>query len=109
MSERKWTVMIYMAGDNNLDSDGISDLKEIKRVGSTDEVAILAQFDRAGKTIHTKRYYLRNRKVSPWLKEDEVADLGETDSGDGKELTKFIKWGMEKYEAESYLVIIWGH
>jgi hypothetical protein len=109
MSERKWTVMIYMAGDNNLDSDGISDLKEIKRVGSTNEVGILAQFDRAGSKPHTKRYYLRNRKESPRIKDDEVADLGETDSGDGKELTKFIKWGMEKYEAERYLVIIWGH
>ncbi len=61
---RKWTVMVYMAGDNNLDSNGVEDLSEMKRVGSTDQVAIVAQFDRKGKKGHTKRYYIRNYDVT---------------------------------------------
>jgi len=105
----KWTVMVYMAGDNDLDSNGISDLREMKRVGSNQDVAIIAQFDRAGNARHTKRYYVRNYDISPSIKSDEVADLGETNTGSAKELTEFIKWGMEKFTAEYYLVIIWAH
>lgn len=105
----KWTVMVYMAGDNNLDSDGVSDLKEMKRVGSTDEVAVIAQFDRKGTARHTKRYFVTNYQTSGTLSGDEVADLGETNSGSPLEFTQFIKWGMSKYPAEHYLVIIWAH
>jgi hypothetical protein len=106
---RIWTVMIYMAGDNNLDNHGIADLKEIKRVGSSDKVAIIAQFDRAGNNGHTKRYFLRNRAVSARASQDVVADLNETNTGSSVEFTKFIQWGMETYPAKHYLVIIWGH
>ena len=51
--------MIYMAGDRYLDNNGFADLKEMKAVGSTDEVAFGAQFRRGVKPRPTKRYYLR--------------------------------------------------
>ena len=108
-TNRLWTVMIYMAGDNNLDNLGIADLREIKNVGSSDKVAIVAQFDRAGNNGHTKRYFLRNKAISSTASRDVVADLGETNTGSSVEFTDFIKWGMEHYEAKHYLVIIWGH
>ena len=31
----KWTVMVYLAGDNDLDGAGVGDLKEMKKVGSS--------------------------------------------------------------------------
>ena len=31
----KWTVMVYMAGDNNLDGAALRDIAEMARVGST--------------------------------------------------------------------------
>ena len=104
----KWTVMIYMAGDNNLDSNGIQDLLEMKRVGSTDEVTIAAQFDRSGPTLHTKRYVLQNFGKNPHLRDDEVDDLGETNSGDKDEFIRFLEWGLG-FGAEKNLVVIWGH
>jgi hypothetical protein len=33
VTEKRWTVMVYLAGDNNLDSAGVGDLKEMKKVG----------------------------------------------------------------------------
>src|SRR5689334_17028332 len=33
---RDWTLMIYLAGDNNLSSAGAVDLAEMKKVGSTE-------------------------------------------------------------------------
>jgi hypothetical protein len=107
---REWTVMIYMAGDNNLDGQGITDLQDIKRVGSTDEVAILAQFDRAAANRPTHRYYLQHRSIHERISEDVVPPLSvETNTGSPEALTDFIQWGMQEYPAEKYIVIIWGH
>ena len=104
----KWTVMVYMAGDNNLDNLGIADLREMKRVGSTDQVQVIAELDRANEFV-TKRYWLKNHSVRPRLQDDVVEELDESNSGSPEQLTKFIRWGMYNFEAEHYLVIIWGH
>ena len=58
-AKKKWTVMVYLAGDNNLDSAGSGDLAEMKTVGSTRDVSIVAQFDRAGSRGVTNRYLLQ--------------------------------------------------
>jgi len=56
--KKPWTIMVYMAGDNNLEPDGVQELKEMKKVGSTNKVNIIAHFNRA--TGHVaKRYFLR--------------------------------------------------
>jgi len=47
---RKWTFMVYLAGDNNLDTAGVSDLTEMKKVGTTGEVDVVAQFDNGADT-----------------------------------------------------------
>ena len=42
VTEKEWTVMVYLAGDNNLDSAGVIDLKEMKKVGSTEQINVVA-------------------------------------------------------------------
>ncbi len=102
----KWTVMVYLAGDNDLDGAGVGDLKEMKKVGSKNGVNIVAQFDRAGKDKKTKRYFIRQGGA---LDADVVETLGETNTGDPKVLADFILWGAEMYPAEHYLVVVWNH
>ncbi len=103
--KKAWTFMVYMAGDNNLEPDGLKDLKEMKKVGSTKDVNVVAQFDRS--TGHTsKRYYLRKGgKVDA----DAVASVGKVNTGDPKRLTDFIKWGVKSYPAEHYIIVLWNH
>gem|GEM_PF-3887175 len=43
-----WTVMIYMAADNDLEPYAISDFLELSSVGSSSSVNILVQLDRGG-------------------------------------------------------------
>jgi len=105
-AEKQWTMMVYLAGDNNLDSAGVADLQEMKKVGSTDQVNAIAQFDRRGSTQATKRYYLRKGGT---LDKDAVASLGETNTGDPKVLENFIQWGIKNYPAQHYLVVVWNH
>lgn len=109
MANRQWTVMIYMAGDNNLDADGLSDLYEIKRVGSRDGVVdIVAQFDRFGTRRPTRRYHLHHWSQTN-LQQDQGPPLPEGNTGNPAELTKFIRWGIDNFPADKYLVIIWAH
>ncbi len=105
-AKKQWTVMVYLAGDNNLDSAGTVDLKEMKKVGSTDEVNVVAQFDREGKGIATNRYFLKKGST---LAKDLVKSLGETNTGDPRVLEDFLKWGITNYPAAHYLFVVWNH
>jgi hypothetical protein len=42
MKKKSWTVMVYLAGDNNLDSAGVTDLNEMKKIGSTNALNVVA-------------------------------------------------------------------
>lgn len=99
-----WTVMVYMAGDNNLSDASVRDLKEIASVGATDEVHLVAEHDTAGDGP-TYRYYLHQGDEVP----APVMDLGETDSGDPQTLLNFITWARESYPAQHTMLILWGH
>jgi cysteine peptidase C11 family protein len=102
----KWTVMVYFAADNDLEEEAIADLKEMKKVESTDEVNIVAQLDSRdrGKTF---RFLIGDDQTT--LDEDVVEELPEINTGDPRELTNFIVWGADTYKAENYMVVLWGH
>ncbi len=106
LPQKQWTVMVYLAGDNDLDSAGVVDLDEMKQIGSTADVNVIAQFDRQAGNRHTKRYYLRKDTL---LKQDIVADLGETNTGDPNVLRNFVLWGATAYPAQHLLLVIWNH
>jgi hypothetical protein len=103
---KKWTFMVYLAGDNNLDASGVGDLDEMKEVGSTRDINVIAQFDRAGALGETRRYYIRK---SGSIEDDALQSLGETNTGDPATLLDFIKWGIAGYPAERYALVLWNH
>jgi hypothetical protein len=85
---RLWTLMVYLAGDNNLERFGHTDLAELKAVGSSDRVAAVVQFDRMSDQV-TRRYYLT---AGQDLDADCVSALPETNTGDPKALLDFCTW-----------------
>ncbi|HEY9205781.1 MAG TPA: clostripain-related cysteine peptidase [Candidatus Methanoperedens sp.] len=105
MATKKWTVLVYLAGDNNLDEDGARDLAEMAKVGSNNNINIVAQFDRAG-DVGTQRLYITKGGGYP---RDSIENLGETNTGDPKVLIDFLKWGISTYPAEKYMAILWNH
>jgi len=104
--KKKWTIMAYMAGDNNLDQNGVEDIEEMKQTGSTSGIHVIVQFDRAGAGQQTKRYYL---KKGTSLDADAVQSVGETNTGNPDALIDFISWGVANYPSEHYLLVLWNH
>ena len=113
-----WTVLVYMASDNNLESAALTNLREIARVGSSAQVKIVAQVDRiaspeiwddttAGNWAGTKRFL-----VQPGMEPDAAAavqDLGDVNTGNPTTLADFITWGMTTYPAQHYALVLWSH
>ena len=112
----EWTIMVYLAADNNLESAALTDLNEMETAGSTDAVNILVELDRAqgysdadGDWTGARRYHVQ-RDTNPNAITTPVAvDLGEVDSGDPQTFIDFIEWGVEHYPAKRTAFIIWNH
>jgi hypothetical protein len=103
MDKKKWTFMVYMAGDNNLSDAGDTDLREMRKVGSTPDVNVVAQFDNEGDR-GTNRYLIKRDGLN-----EEIESMGETDSGDPRVLTAFVDWAVKKYPADRHALILWNH
>ncbi len=99
-------LMVFIAGDNDLDTFGDSDVKEMMSVQNTgDNLTILVQQDHSAtaRDSETKRYVIRNGK------KESILHMGETNTGDSNTLIDFLIWGMENYQAERNIVVLWNH
>ncbi|MES2924518.1 MAG: clostripain-related cysteine peptidase [Verrucomicrobiota bacterium] len=105
-TEADWTILVYIAGDNDLDNFGRDDLFEMKKVGSTNRLHFIVQRDTATPGAPTCRYRLRHGTT---LTEDVVADLGETNTGDPAVLKNFLEWGVTSYPAKRTMAVLWNH
>jgi len=109
---KKWTMMVFINADNNLDRFGVLDVQEMEQAGLSNDVNIVVQLDRSRK--ETRRYDVIGRasdaKADDWgLCSKMVQNMGEVDMGDYKELVNFVKWSADNYPAENYLLVIWNH
>src|SRR5215470_11222803 len=116
-SPAEWLVLAYLAADNDLEGELLSDLAEMERVGSTPGVIeILAQVDRSpgqdtskGNWRGTRRYYVTRgtdpRKISSHV----LADLGATNTGDPGVLESFIRFGALRYPARKTALVLLNH
>ena len=111
----EWTVMVYLAADNNLESAGINDINEMEIVGSTTDVNIVVQVDRIpgydisnSNWTNTRRYYI-TQDFDPFQINSEFSDLGELNMGDPQTLVDFTSWAITEYPAKKYLLVIWNH
>ena len=100
-----WTFMVFLNGDNNLDSAAVDDFNEMAQVGSDGRLNIVAQLDRRGNGT-TKRYLIGKNDT---VNSNPVQTLGEQNMGDPKVFADFIVWAEQNYPADHYLLVIWDH
>ncbi len=103
--QAKWTFMVYMAGDNNLDGAALRDIAEMARAGSTKDVNILVQLDRIEDNL-TRRFRITR---GGGFKKDCIESFGDTNTGDPQILYSFVKCAVDNYPADRYALILWNH
>jgi len=128
---RQWTFMIYLDGDNDLESYAIRDFLEVTSATLTEGVTVLIQMDRtpgfdasygnwtichrfadsakalatAGKAAHGMTPTEENA-VPDW---DDGGGGREVNMGDPKTLADFISWGMRHFPAPHTAIVLWNH
>jgi hypothetical protein len=105
---KTWTFLIYLNGNNSLDSFGKQNIQDMEKVGSNDQVNIVVQWASlsAKKTV---RLLVQKSKGGKGISSPILQDLGKVDMGDPKTLEDFIQWGVTNYPAEHYFVNVWNH
>ncbi|GHU96924.1 hypothetical protein FACS189483_01370 [Spirochaetia bacterium] len=126
--ERKWTFIVYMAADNNLEAAAIADFNELESVDYTGQpVSVLVLLDRGpgydatnGNWTDTRLYEVKTDPngnnatiISKRLSSTELglsaASDTELDMALPSVLSQLIGYTQRVYTAENYGLIIWGH
>lgn len=112
----EWTVMVYMASDNNLEGAGVEDMNEMESIGSSEKLNYIVQMDRAegydtsnGDWTGAKRYRVEKDDDTGTIGSTELEDMGEINMGDPQVLADFIIWAHENYPAKRYFLDLWDH
>jgi len=100
----QWTFMVYMAGNNSLSDAANDDLAEMRKVGSTADVQVLAFVAQSRLSGTAQRL-----KVEKNGHGEKAETLNNVDSGNPQTVADFIRWGLKKAPAEKYAIILWNH
>ncbi len=118
-AQREWLVLVFMNGVNNLGIWGCltNNLNQMEAVGSTDKVAVLAeygllsagdsqslQFQQGAKTVYIRRDADPSNVTSPVIYTSNFSDMGSADN-----LVLFAKRALRLYPAKKLAVIVWNH
>jgi len=113
--QARWTIMVYMSGDNNLEDFIVKDIElELGLAGSNADIQIVALADRGpgydtsrGNWQTTKLYHVTQGIVADAA--SAVADWGERNFGDPQTLIDLVTWTKANYPADRYALYFWGH
>lgn len=112
----EWTFMVYLDADNNLEGAGIEDLNEMEEAGSTEDVNLVALFDRHvdydttnGDWTNARLYYVTHDDDPDLISSEVVAEYDEPNLGDPQTLVDFILYSMEHFPARHYALSVWDH
>ena len=120
--QAKWTVMVYISGDNNLEDYVVKDIElelapELS-VSSTD-IQVVALADRGpgydtsyGDWQTTEFFHVKRGMKADLVNADSNWDAqyaDELDMGDPQTLINFVAWTKANYPADHYALYFWGH
>jgi hypothetical protein len=128
----KWTIMVYLAGDNDLTSHCVSILQQLEAVRYRNDVCVLACFESSTPWPRGSRYievncphseHKREANGFDWQLHNDLippAEAGQEKAPfNGKPLRrpavaeglrKFIDWSVHNHrDSEHYMLILFGH
>jgi hypothetical protein len=120
----EWTVMVYMAADNNLAVSGIQDLDEMEAAGVDPKVQVVVQAEFSPSELqqyqcnascfnrpnfNTFRYAVTGQGASVTGPNGTAQDIGNRNMTDPSELASFIQYAKQTYPANHYMLVLWNH
>jgi len=107
-ASKDWTMLVFLNGHNNLDGFGALNINQMETVGSTSKINVVVQWASTANG-DTKRMLIKKDKDPNAVTSPVVEQLPAVNMGDWKNLVEFIRWGVEKYPAKRYMVVVWNH
>jgi Clostripain family len=99
----EWTVMIYMAADNDLAPFAIKNFDQIQQTGSTDKVHVLVQIDSPIPGLRMRTFIpIGGGQGTP-------VDIPDINTGSVADFVNFVRWVDDGHRAKRYLIVLWGH
>lgn len=112
-SKKQRSLLLYIAGDNDLSDAGLRDIEELCKEGAYDNLYIGVEIDTHGELTGSIRYEITEPEPQvrgkPKAFRKVIERLSELDSGKPTTLLQFLRWGIERFPASEYIVIIGGH
>lgn len=103
--KKKWTMLVYIAADNDLYPFAYRNLAQMKQVGSNENFNIVVHLDirHSGQPKVTKRLYIENNKI--W----QIGPDAVLDSGSDITLFDSVQWALNEYPSEHFALVLWNH
>src|SRR5262245_34596930 len=100
----KWTFMVYMAGNNSLSDAADVDLQEMRQVGSSDAVKVMAFVAQQRVSGTAQRFQVGKGGAG-----EKAEQLNKVDSGDPQTVMDFVRWAVAQAPADRYALVLWNH
>jgi len=103
-----WTALVYLDGDNNMDSYALMELNEIRTTVLGENVTVLVLYD--GRGANNSFLYVVNGSLSEIPLMDIHPDWeSEVNMGHSNTLRYFVEYAFERYPAAHYWLELWSH
>ncbi len=118
--EKDWTIMVYMAGDNNLSEDMATQLVGIKNAmaasNSDERLNVVAVYDSVYPSVWTTHYSFTEANSNKPLEYCAVNYVHpqerfryRTHPTEKAYIIDFVRWAAENWPAKKYALILSGH
>jgi hypothetical protein len=106
--KKAYTIVIYIAADNDLHPFAWKNIKQMENIGSSDNVNVIVQLNTPGYLNPTKRYVIKKGKRL-LVPADGPAPTQKLNSGSPQTLIDCVAWAMKYYPADNLVINLWDH
>jgi hypothetical protein len=102
----EWTVLFYVNGADTAEPYGFATVKQIEKIGSTDEVKLVVQWN--GSAGNLPQRFLASRDSAEHTGSHPMGALSGAEAGDWQGFVDFVQWGVANYPAKRYFILLRG-
>lgn len=106
--EKDYTLVVFMAANNDLYRFALKNIVQMETVGSNQNINIIVQLHTPGTNNPTKRYVIKKGKRLLVPAQGPMLTT-KLDSGDPETLIDCVEWAMKYYPAKNLVINFWNH